>query len=98
MSEIDEIRNAIRRMHLVEATHVKSVPVKEIFQGEIVWDGAVEIFDLKGHVAKQLYAWADRLENGKIRFVTVLQLDPIDSSQAAVRAAIVRDRGLIQEG
>ena len=46
---LDELRDVIRRLHGVEATHVKSVPVKEMFGGQTVWDGIVEVFDLHGH-------------------------------------------------
>src|SRR5712691_11244946 len=56
---IDELKDVIRRLHQAEATHVESVPVKESFQGKTVWDGIVEVFDLKGHpTAFRVYAWA----------------------------------------
>ena len=37
----------IRQLHGVKATHLKSVPVKEAFNGQTVWDGIVEVFHLK---------------------------------------------------
>lgn len=97
---IEEIRDAIRRMHFfVKVTHVESVPVKHTFRGRTAWTGTVEVFDIEGHeFAKRLYAWAEQLDGGKRRFVTVLCLDPIDSARAAVQAAIVRDYRLVQEG
>jgi hypothetical protein len=33
-SYVDELRDAIRRLHGVESEHLKSVPVKEVFRGE----------------------------------------------------------------
>ena len=46
---IQELQDVIRRLHGADATHVESVPVKEIFQGKTVWEGIVEVFDLHGH-------------------------------------------------
>ena len=48
MSHIEELRDAIHKLHGGEATHATSVPVKEVFNGETVWDGIVEVFHLKG--------------------------------------------------
>jgi hypothetical protein len=58
MSYISDLQDAIRRVHGVESTHLESVPVKEIFQGKTVWDGAVEVFLIHGHPkAARVYAW-----------------------------------------
>jgi hypothetical protein len=36
-------------------------PVHETFQGQTVWAGEVEVFDLVGHPkAKRCYAWAHK--------------------------------------
>jgi hypothetical protein len=43
MASIEELRDAIHRLHGGEATHRESVPVKETFNGETVWDGIVEV-------------------------------------------------------
>jgi hypothetical protein len=56
---IEELKDVIRRLHGAEATHIESVPVKETFKGETVWDGIVEVFDLQDHPkAHRVYAWA----------------------------------------
>lgn len=56
---INELRDVIRKLHGAEATHVESVPVKEVHQGKTVWDGVVEVFELRGHPkASRVYAWA----------------------------------------
>lgn len=92
MSEyIDELRDIIRRLHGVESEHVKSVPVKETFKGQTVWEGVVEIFQLVGHPkASFAYAWShdtgDR--SNPRRHVTVLHVGPVRSAAMAVRAAI----------
>ena len=56
---IRELRGVIHKLHGGKAKHVQSVPVIERFQGQIVWDGIVEVFDLSGHPkANRIYAWA----------------------------------------
>jgi hypothetical protein len=94
MTYIEELRDVIRKLHGVESTHRESVPVKEVFNGETVWEGIVEVFDLIGHPkAARVYAWTnetDDLENPK-HHVTVLHLGPIGSAAEAVKAAIVQE-------
>ncbi len=64
----------------------------ETFQGEAVWDGTVEVFDLEGHpTATRCYAWSHAVDGSeKRRYVAVLHEGPVDSPEAAVRAAIVQ--------
>jgi hypothetical protein len=89
MSYIRELREAIRKLHGCEALHDETVSVTERFQGEIVWQGEVEVFNLRGHPkAARAYAWAHETDKGK-RYVAVLEIPPVDSAQTAVRAAIV---------
>ena len=94
MSYIEELRDVIRRLHGAEATHIESVPVKETFKGETVWEGIVEVFELTGHAtAHRVYAWAHETDdpNKPVRHVTVLHLHPIKSAQDAVRAVILQE-------
>jgi hypothetical protein len=89
MDYIEELKSAIRRLHGCESDHVETVSVKETFQGQTVWEGEVEVFNLRGHPkAKRAYAWAHATEEGK-RYVAVLELPPVVSAQSAVKAAIV---------
>ena len=83
------LRDAIRHMHGVESKWLESVPVTETFQGKVVWSGEVQVFELVGHAkAKRAYAWSHTTEGTKRRFVAVLELPPVDSALAAVRASI----------
>ena len=94
MTYIESIQDAIRRLHGCESRHVESVPVHEEFQGQTVWDGTVEVFELIDHpTAKVCYAWGHRTgdKNDRSRYVVVLNLPPVDSPVAAVRASIVGD-------
>jgi hypothetical protein len=92
MTYIEELQDAIRRLHHSESRHVETVPVKEVFQDQIVWEGEVEVFDLTD-TSQRVYAWAhdtDRQDEPK-RTVTILHVPPITSPELAVRASIVRD-------
>ena len=91
---LDELRDTIHRLHGAQATHVESVPVKEVFQGKTVWDGVVEVFDLHGHPeAGRVYAWAHKTDDPERpeRHVVVLHIAPVVSPVTAVRAAIIQD-------
>jgi hypothetical protein len=100
---IDELRDVIRRLHGVESEHLKSVPVKETFRGETVWEGLVEVFYLTGHPKAAIaYAWSHDTgdPDHPKRHVTVLHIPPILSAAMAVRAAIaqeLRDGTAIEE-
>lgn len=84
--------DAIRHMHGCEATFVESVPVRETLNGKTVWDGEVQVFNLRGHpTASRAYAWSHATEGAKRRFYAVLHDGPVDSAARAVRAAIVAD-------
>jgi len=93
MTYIEELQDVIRRLHGVPSTHVQSVPIKETFQGKTVWEGVVEVFDLKDHPkSSRVYAWAYETENSKKpKHVTVLHMGPITSPLLAVRTAIVEE-------
>lgn len=94
MTYIEELQEVIRRLHGVESKHLESVPVKETFRGQTVWEGVVEVFELIGHPsAKRLYAWSHETDDPKQsrRHVTVLHSHPIQSARDAVRAAIVQE-------
>ena len=94
MSYISELQDVIRKMHGVESKHVESVPVKETFQGKTVWEGIVEVFEIRGHPkTDKIYAWSHDTDDYKKpkRHVTVLHIAPILSAEAAVKAAIVQE-------
>ena len=94
MSYLSELQDVIQRLHGVESKHVESVPVKEMFQGKTVWEGIVEVFEIRGHPkAPKVYAWSHETDDPKNprRHVTVLHIAPILSAEAAVKAAIVQE-------
>lgn len=90
-AEIAELQRAILKLHGADSVHVESVPVHETFQGETVWDGVVEVFDLPTHQAGRAYAWAHEGDSGGRRYVAVLHAPPVDSPRKAVQAAAVAE-------
>jgi len=86
--EITQLKDAIRATHGCESLHVESVPVKEVFEGQTVWEGTVEVFDLVGHLqAKRAYAWTYP-DGDQNKTFAVLGIPPVDSPQSAVKVAI----------
>ena len=87
--EIERLQQAIRDLHGLESTHLRSESVRETFRGETVWEGMVEVFAVTGHPKASLaYAWSHETDEGGRRYVAVLGVDPIKSAQDAVRASI----------
>jgi hypothetical protein len=90
---IKALQRAILDLHGCKSTWVESVPVKEVFEGETVWEGVVEVFDLQDHpTASRCYAWSHGVDDSKKRkFFAVLHQGPVKSPKNAVRAAIVSE-------
>lgn len=84
---------AINNLHGCNANWIESIPVKETFQNQVVWEGVVQVFELIDHpAAKKCYAWSYEVDDsGKRKFVAVLHQDPVKSPQDAVRAFIVNE-------
>ena len=101
---IKALEKAILDLHGCKAKWVESIPIKEIFEGETVWEGVVQVFGLIDYPkATRCYAWSHGLDKSKKRrFFAVLHQGVVDSPQAAVKAAIVSDvrfyRGKKSEG
>src|SRR5687767_14756804 len=92
MDRIEILQDTIRHLHGCESRHDGSVAVTESFQGQIVWDGTVEVFALDGHSsAARCYAWTAEQDDGSYRRFAVLEVPPVDSPLAAVRAMIVAE-------
>jgi len=91
---IERLQSVILRLHACKSSWVDTVPVHEVFQGETIWRGDVEAFDLVGHPkAKRCYAWShlDGPKDERTRFVAVLEIPPVESEETAVRVQIVKD-------
>ena len=87
---IGELKAVFLKLHNCDAEYVETVPVVEEWQGETIWQGDVEVFDIRGHPkASRGYGWGHATsESGGRRYFTVLELPPVTSPQTAVQAAI----------
>lgn len=82
---LETFQQAIRATHGAEARLLARERVVETFEGETAWEGEVLVFELEGHpTATTCYAWE---VDGEV--TAVLHEGPVDSAQAAVRAAIM---------
>jgi hypothetical protein len=91
---IEELQAVIRKLHGSESTHIETVPIREEHNGQTVWEGEVEVFDLHDHPqTSRVYAWAHDTEDADQprRHVTVLHIPPATSPRKAVQASIVSD-------
>ncbi len=83
------LQDAIRHTHGCKSSWVEEIPVHETFEGETVWKGVVQVFELAAHpVAPRCYAWSHATEGAKRRFYAVLHAGPVEDAATAVRAAI----------
>ncbi len=91
---IARVQVAVSQLHNCGAIWRSTLPVHEVFRGQTVWKGDVEVFDLTGHPkAIRAYAWShlDGANDERERFVAVLEIPPVDSAQKAVQVQIVKD-------
>lgn len=82
-------------------SQTKASTVKEVFQGKVVWEGDVEVFQIRGHPkANRAFAWSHvaGTNDQQTRYITVLELPPVDSAQTAVKAAITRGQEKLKAG
>jgi hypothetical protein len=90
MTEIEQLEKAIKDLHGLKSDHAGSVAVHEQFEGKTVWQGIVEVFEIKGHPqARFAYAWNYKTDAGEHRSVAVLGVPPVNSAEDAVRAYVV---------
>jgi hypothetical protein len=91
---IERVKLAVEHLHNCSAIHRATVPVHEVFRGQTVWKGYVEVFDLTGHPkATRAYGWSHADGKGDLdeKFVAVLEIPPVNSPQTAVKVAIVAE-------
>jgi hypothetical protein len=91
--DFSDLRQSVEAQHGGRATLAQTVPVRETFKGQPVWEGIVHVFDLEGHPeATRAYAWSSAIEGSdKRRYYAVLGIGAIKTPLDAVRAAIVAE-------
>lgn len=86
---IKDLSEAVAALHGCHCSHLQTAHVHEMMDGQTVWQGEVETFDLTGHPkASKAFAWSWEDDAGEDHFVAVLNVPPINSPREAVQAAI----------
>ena len=88
---LERLKLAIEQKYRCSCFYRRTQLVHEKAQGKTVWIGEVEVFELANHPkAKRCYAWdhGEGRETGGNRFVAMLDVRPVVSPQAAVRASL----------
>lgn len=102
MSYLTELRDTIRRLHRCEASHSRTEAVRQVVNGQVLWDGKVEVFALLGHDrALRCYAWGHVDDDARWEVTTVLAIPPVVSAETAVLAAFaarLKEREQEQDG
>lgn len=88
MDYLAELRSTICRLYQCQAAHSRRESVREVVNGQVMWEGNVEVFALLGHdEALRCYAWGHLHEEGRWEVTTVLAIPPVVSASTAVVAA-----------
>jgi hypothetical protein len=83
---IARLQTTIQHLHQCAAVYRETVPVREEFRGDVVWEGNVEVFDLTGHAyAKRCYAWS---YGEPEEIITILHLPPVSDPHSAVKVGV----------
>lgn len=90
-SRIKELQQLISERYSCDSTHISTVPVRETFADQTVWEGNVEVFHIFGLAdANACYAWFCHHDPTKI--VTVLERPPVYSAGSAVRTVVAEKK------
>ena len=89
--KIKQLQQLILERHGCDSTHVTSVPVRETFEDETVWEGTVEVFHIFGLAdANACYAWY--CHHDPTKAVTILEKPPVFSPGSAVRTVVAEKK------
>jgi len=94
----ERLQSVISRMLRCGSLHRETVLVHEVSEGQTVWRGEVEVFELAGHAkSKRCYAWSyptikSDMTGNTVRTTVILEIPPVISAQTAVRAALASAR------
>jgi hypothetical protein len=92
---LGKLKQAILQQHGCDATYFESVNVLETVEGQTVWRGIVAVFQIASHPqATTCYAWGRWLPGGKMHYLAVLGIPPVDSPRQALQAAVVAEPNL----
>ncbi len=80
---------AIENRAKCHAVYLQTQPVRLAIDGKVVWNGKVEVYQLKDHPqAKLAFGWGYQNDQKKIEYVTVIGVPPLDNPLSAVKAFV----------
>lgn len=89
---LQNLKEAITAMHGCDCSHVSTHKVIETMNGNLIWSGDVESFNLHNHTtATQAFAWAWE-QDSEPNYIAVLNIPPINDPLDAVKAVIASGR------
>lgn len=92
---IEELKRAIERMYRCKAVHLESERVIEMLERRVLWDGVVATFAVSGHPrSNRCFAWSFP-EDGRTRYIAIMEAPHVISASAAVSAFVVSRMNLI---
>jgi hypothetical protein len=85
----EALRDAIQHMYGLRSEWIESQPLRETFEGVLVWEGEIQVFAVEHPKAARAYAWSHAVgETGRRKFFAVLGIPPVNSAIDALRASI----------
>jgi len=89
----EALQEAIHNLHGCESTWRESVPVKEVSQGQTLWQGVVQVFELHGHpTTNRCHAWSYAAQGSEKRhFVAGPHQGLLDSPERSARTGTVKE-------
>lgn len=83
------LQDAIQHLHGLRSEWIETVPIREVFEGELVWEGDVQVFAVEHDKTSRAYAWSHPIgPAGRRKFFVVLGVPPVDSALRAVQTSI----------
>ena len=85
----ESVQEAIENRAKCPAVYLNTQPIRFSMDGKVLWDGKVEIFQLKGHPqAQQAFGWGYENKMKKMEYVTIIGIPPLDTAMAAVKGYV----------
>ena len=85
----ENLLTAIEHRGNCGAIYRQTQPVRLSMGGQVVWQGKVEVFELKDHPqAKQAFGWGFQNSQNKTEYITVIGIPPLDTPLSAVKAFV----------
>ena len=82
---LERLQLVIHQLHGAASIHVESIHVLETFKGQTVWEGVVEVFELRNHPrATRAYAWSHGTGHEE-KLTAVLEVPPVKDVLTAVQ-------------